>query len=115
MSRHTFQKHERAVNVVVVIRERNFNAFAHGFKSREVNNTVNVVFLEDLIHSRSVANVRIVEFRHNAGDLFNSVQTFLAGVYEIIHDHDVVIAVDEFYHGMRADIARSACNKYAFH
>lgn len=80
-----------------------------------MNYAVNVVFLENLVHCSSVADVGVVEFGHNAGDLLNAVKTFLACIDEVVHDYYVVMLIDEFYHGVRADITRSAGNQNAFH
>ena len=114
MLAHYFEKNERSVNVVVVILKRLDAAFAHGFEPSEVNYAVDFVFGENLLHSRAIAHIGVVELNLLAGDLLYPLDAFVARVYHIVERDYFVAAVEKLDFGMRGDIPRAARDKYFF-
>lgn len=115
MRLHRFEEHEGAVEVVVVIFDGFLHALAHRFEPCEVDDGVKCVLREDGLHHGAVADVRIVKLDLFARDLLNAAERFLIGICKVIDDHDAVAALQKFYHGVAADVARAARYQNVLH
>lgn len=98
----TSRRVNRTADVVFVIFEGNFTAFAHSLQPREMNDGVDLVFLKDLFRPLPIADIRLVKLYLFTRQLFHAPQALLAGVGEIIHHDDAVPIFEEFQYSMGA-------------
>ena len=112
MVAHFLGQNEEAAQVVVVVLEGLLNALAHGLQAREVDDGVDGMLVEQLLHGRAVAQVGLAEGEVLAGDAADAVQCLGLGVDEIVDDDDLMSRVEQFYASVAADIAGAAGDQY---
>ena len=108
---HGLQKGEGGVDVVAVVLDGLDDGLADGLVAGEVDDGLDVVLGEDLLKLLAAGDVALVEFGSLAGDLLDAVYDGAFGVEEVVGDDDVLVALEEFDGGVRADEAGSACEK----
>ena len=63
---------------------------------------------EQLLHTRQIQQVYVVELGGTPGKFGNALQRSFGGIREVIHDHHLVARVQQLKHSVGADIARAA-------
>ena len=80
---------DRTADIIFVIFEGNFTAFAHSLQPREMNDGVDLVFLKDLFRPLPIADIRLVKFYLFTRQLFHAPQALLAGVGEDVYKRQI--------------------------
>ena len=111
-------QHQRAGDVVPVVLQRLLDAFAHGLEAGEVDDGVDVVFLEDALKRLAVEDVVLVERQAvviggQAGDLAHAVERHLARIAQVVDHDDAVTLVEQFDAGVAADETGAAGDQNA--
>ena len=88
------------MEVVVIVLEGVLHRLTHLGRGREVDDTFNVLFLEEIIEGRSVADVQLIE-------LCLRMDRRLEAGQQVIGDDDISAGVDECAYRMGADVTRS--------
>ena len=105
---HGLHECQRSADIVVIILDGLNSRLTDCLKTREVDNAVDLILLEDPVHRLSVADVRLVEFDLLSGKFLDPFQALPAGIAEIVDDHRFVAGVIQLDHGVAADITGSA-------
>ena len=87
---HDVNEHEHAVHVCFVVHEWLGHRLAYGFQACEVDDGINLVLREDLVHCGTVANVGLNEDDLVADDLLYATNGFGLGVVEVINNHNTM-------------------------
>ena len=90
---HDVNEDEYAVHVRFVVHEGLGYGFADGFQACEIDDGINLVLCEDLIHSCAVANVGFDEDDLVTDDLLDATDGFGLRVVEVINDYDAVASL----------------------
>ena len=109
MVAHDVDEHQGVFDVVVVVLDGLAHRLADGLKAGEVDDAVDLMGVEDLVHGLAVEHVGLVEgevlgslFAHDGLD---AVDGDGAGVGKVIDDDDLVAALEQLNDGVRADKA----------
>ena len=108
---HHLGQHQGRVQVVVVVFPGLGNALTHSLETGEVNDAVNLVFLEDGGQQCFVPHIALVEFHLFAGELLHPLQGLGVGVAQIINDHYLMAAFQQLDAGVCADVPGTAGDK----
>ena len=112
---HQGEHIEERVEVVVEVFERFGDRFPNGFECREVDNRVEVVFVEDLsFEGLDVAAVHLFEWNGVSDDLFDAFYCGEFRVGEVIRNDHVVPCMDKFHGGMGTDVPGPTGHEYCF-
>ena len=94
MVAHDVDEHQGVLDVVVVVFDGLAHRLADGLKAGKVDDAVNLMGIEDLVHRIAVEHVGLVEGEVLGGlvahDGLDAVDGDGAGVGEIIDDDDLV-------------------------
>ena len=94
MLAHYVDQHEHAVHVVLVVFEGLGNRLAHSLQAGKVDDGINLVLCEELLHCCAVANVGLNHRYLVTDNLFNATNRFGLRVVEVVHyDHAVACFV----------------------
>ena len=104
MAHHGLEEHLHAIDVVVEILQRLFHALADEGVRRKVDDSLNLVLIENTIEHRRVADVALVELR------FRVQRPAMAGL-EVVDDDDVLAFRHELMNRMGTDVAGTAANE----
>ena len=114
---HDIDEHQGVLDIVVVVLDGLAHRLANGLKAGEVDDAVDLVGIEDLVHRIAVEHVGLVEGEVLGGlvahDGLDAVDGNGAGVGEVIDDDDLVAALEQLNDGVRADKAGAAGNEDA--
>ena len=117
MVAHDVNEHQGVLDIVVVVLDGLAHRFADGLKAGEVDDAVDLVGIEDLVHRIAVEHVGLVESEVLGGlvahDSLDAVDGDGAGVGEVIDDDDLVAAFEQLNDGVGTDEAGTAGNKDA--
>ena len=109
---HHFQQGEGAVQIVAVVLQGLLDALAHCLKCGKVNDRIDFVGSKNLAQCVFVLAVQLVKSRAGAGDGFNAIDDLCLGIGQIIHNDGLMACLNQFHHGMAADITGAAGNQY---
>ena len=101
VSHHCFQQYLCATEVVVIILQRQVDAFANQRASSEVNHSINLFLGEQVIEECTVTDVALIEgctFRNG------SPETGL----QVVSNNNFFASTNQFECGMRADVTSTA-------
>ena len=115
MLTHHVNESERACDIIVVIFPRLCDGFTDCLETCEMDNGVDFFVPENVLHSRSVANIGKIEFHVLACDLLYSFKGFFRRVREVIAHNDIITVFEKLNYRMGADIPCSACYKNFIH
>ena len=93
MFSHDVTQDQRTGDVVVIIFQRLCHGFAHGLQACEMDDRINLLFIKHLRQCRCIQQIHLVEFQALACDLLHTLQRFLAGVVQIIHNHNLITCI----------------------
>ena len=109
MVAHDVDEHQGVLDVVVIVLDGLAHRLADGLKAGEVDDAVDLVSVEDLVHGLAVEHISLVEgevfgslFAHDGLDAVNGDS---AGIGEVVDDDDLVAALEQLNDGVRADKA----------
>ena len=77
-----------------------------------MDDAIDLVFVEDAVERRLVADVCLVEGEGLAGDLAHAVKALGVAVDVVVHHNHVMPAVEKFYQRMGADVTGAARDQY---
>ena len=99
MAAHDGDEHQGVLDVVVVVLDGLAHRLADGLKTGEVDDAVDLMGIEDLVHCIAVEHVGLVEGEVLGGlvahDGLDAVDGDGAGVGEIIDDDDLVATLEQ--------------------
>ena len=114
---HDIDEHQGVLDIVVVVLDGLAHRLANGLKAGEVDDAVDLVGIEDLVHRIAVEHVGLVEGEVLGGlvahDGLDAVDGNGAGVGEVIDDDNLVATLEQLNDGVRADKAGAAGNEDA--
>ena len=117
MVAHDVDKHQGVLDVVVVVLDGLAHRLADGLKAGKVDDAIDLMGIEDLVHGLAVEHVGLVEGEVLGGlfahDGLDAVDSDSAGVGEVIDDDDLVAALEQLNDGVRADKAGATGNEDA--
>ena len=117
MVAHDVDEHQGVLDVVVVVFDGLAHRLADGLKAGKVDDAVDLMGIEDLVHRIAVEHVGLVEGEVLGGlvahDGLDAVDGDGAGVGEIIDDDDLVATFEQLNDGVRADKAGATGNEDA--
>ena len=87
---HDIDKNEHAVHVCFVVHERLCHRLADGLEACKVDDGINLVVREDLVHSCAVANVGLDEDDLVADDFLNATDCLGLRIIEVIYNNHAV-------------------------
>lgn len=103
---HAAQQAQRAVDVDLVVVQRDLAALADGLEGGEVDDIVDVRVLgEDLVELRLVGDVAGVVLGPLAADELDAVEHFGGRVVEVVHNDNLVVRFEKGERGEGADVA----------
>mmetsp|Transcript_6631 Transcript_6631/g.15185 ORF Transcript_6631/g.15185 Transcript_6631/m.15185 type:complete len:337 (+) Transcript_6631:88-1098(+) len=105
---HRLQDVNRSNEVVLVVPKRLRNALADSFQTREVDDSVEFLGREELIHSLGITHVDSEDWDIDLCDFLNSINGLWARVEKVVHDRDLEAGLQELNHSVGADVAGSA-------
>ena len=105
MLAHDVAEHEDAVHVVFIVLQRFGHRLAHSLEAGEVDDGINLVVGEDLVHGGAVADVGFDEGHLLADNLLDAAYGFGLRVHKVVHDHNAVACLVQLYKGVAADVA----------
>ena len=109
MVAHNVDEHQGVLDVVVVVLDGLAHRLADGLKAGEVDDAVDLMGIEDLVHGIAVEHVGLVEGEVLGGlvahDGLDTVDGDGAGVGEVVDDDDLVATLEQLNDGVRADKA----------
>ena len=115
MVAHDVDEHQGVLDVVVIVLDGLAHRLADGLKAGKVDDTVDLMGIEDLVHRIAVEHVGLVEGEVLGGlvahDGLDAVDGDGAGVGEIIDDDDLVATLEQLNDGVRADKAGATGNE----
>ena len=79
--------------------------FDHSLEAGEVDDGINLVVGEDLVHGGAVADVGFDEGHLLADNLLDAADGFGLRVHKVVHDHYRVACLVQLYKGVAADVA----------
>jgi hypothetical protein len=110
---HFVNKVKSARDVVVIIFDRHSDRFTDSLKTRKMDNGIDIVFVKYLLYALTVEKVDFVKLGTDAGNCFDMVNYLCLRIGKVIENNDLLALLNKVNAGMRADIARTAGNKYA--
>ena len=114
---HDIDERQGVLDIVVVVLDGLAHRLANGLKAGEVDDAVDLVGIEDLVHRIAVEHVGLVEGEVLGGlvahDGLDAVDGNGAGVGEVIDDDNLVATLEQLNDGVRADKAGAAGNEDA--
>ena len=114
---HDVDEHQGVLDVVVVVLDGLAHRLADGLKAGKVDDAVDLMGIEDLVHRIAVEHVGLVEGEVLGGlvahDGLDAVDGDGAGVGEVIDDDDLVAALEQLNDGVGTDEAGTAGNEDA--
>ena len=117
MVAHDVNEHQGVLDIVVVVLDGLAHRLADGLKAGEVDDAVDLVGIEDLVHRIAVEHVGLVEGEVLGGlvahDGLDAVDGDGAGVGEVIDDDDLVAALEQLNDGVGTDETGTAGNEDA--
>ena len=90
MLAHHVNKHKHAVHVCFVVHERLFNRLPNSLETCKVDDSVNLMLCEDLVHGSTVANVGFNKCDFMSDDFLDATDGLGLGIIEIINDNHAV-------------------------
>ena len=111
MLAHHVEQYKGRVHVVLIILQRLAHRFAYSFEAGKMDNGINLIVRENLLHSRSVAYVSLYERHLFADDLSHSAKRFGIGITKVINYYHIVAGLVELNNGVAADKASTARKK----
>lgn len=105
---HASEQAESAVDVDVVVVERDLGALSHRLQGGEVDDIVDVwVFIEDSVQRLLVGDVDFLVLWSLAADELDSVQHFVGRIVEVVYNDDLVVGFEKRKGCERANVARA--------
>ena len=109
-----FQHVQETQEVVLIVHHRLLHGLAHGLEGREMDDRVDGIVREDLLHRGRVAEVHLHERKFPFENLLHTLEAGAVAVGEIVgHDH-VVARLDQFHGHVAPDEPRAAGYKHCF-
>ena len=106
---HGLEQGDGAADVVVEVLERLDDALAHGLEPGEVDDTVDLLRLEDVVQTIAVADIALIEFELLAAELLNPAQGLALAVVEVVEDDDVISGIHQLNARVGTDVTGAAC------
>ena len=104
MAHHSFQQHLHTVDIVVEILQGLLHALPHQGIGSEVDNRLNLVFRENLVQHRSLADIPLIEF-------CGRIHRIQVPSLEVVHDDNFLSLLHQLMDSMRTDIACTTANQ----
>jgi len=95
----------------VVVPQRLPDGLPDGLEAGEVDDGVDPVFVEDGVERGLVHQVHPAEDGGSAAELGDAAQGFLAGVHQVVDDHDLMAGLLQGQDRVRTDVAGPASNQ----
>ena len=108
---HGLTHSQRTIQIVTVILQRFGDGLAYGLIRREVNHRIHCIFIQNPIHRRKVAGIRVVKFYFFPGQFFYAINNLLTAVVEIIYHNNVMARIQQFNRGVRTNKTGAASQK----
>ena len=108
---HGLTHSQRTIQIVTVILQRFGDGLAYGLIRREVNHCIHCIFIQNPIHRRKVAGIRVVKLYFFPGQFFYAINNLLTAVVEIIHHNNVMARIQQFNRGVRTNKTGAASQK----
>ena len=109
---HHIQNIQCTVQIVGIILDRLFTAFAHRFICGKLNDSINIgTFLKNPLNLAAFCHIRLIEPEVLTGDFPDPLQGGGTGVIIVVCYHNVIACVQKLYAGMAADISGTAGNQ----
>ena len=112
MALHGLAEVDGGAQVIAVVLQGLLHGFAHCLVAGEVNDSVNILQIEEFAHAVIVPQIQVVEFGTLSGDLLDAVHHHLLGIVEIVGDDDIVACIQKLHTGVASDKTGSSGDKY---
>ena len=107
---HGVTQIQSSCNIIFIILDWFYYRFSYRFQSSKMNNCVYLLFVENIVHGFFITNIRIIKYYFFSCDFFYSLQSFLTGIVQIVHNNNVITCIQQFYACMASDITSTTCN-----
>ena len=108
MLSHHIAEHQGSRDIIIVILDGLGHRLAYRLQARKMNDRVDLLLVEDRVHSLPVQDVRLVKGHMLSGDLLHTVKRLFAGIIQVVYYYHIVAGFQEFYTGVASDKARTA-------
>ena len=112
---HTFQERQRGVDVVAVIEERFLYRFAHCLQTGKMDDSIDVVFLENRFQLFAVLDIDFIQLYRFSGDLLHTLYCLRAAVGIVVGNDNLETGIQKFNRSVTADVSGAACKQDRFH
>ena len=73
-----------------------------------MDDSVNFLVVENFLYAFAVQHIGFVEGYFLSGNLFYTLDGFLACIVKVVHDNNVIACVQQFHTGVASNISSSA-------
>mmetsp|Transcript_26906 Transcript_26906/g.43159 ORF Transcript_26906/g.43159 Transcript_26906/m.43159 type:complete len:237 (-) Transcript_26906:59-769(-) len=106
---HRLEDVEGPDDVVLVVKHGLRDRLPNCLESSKVDNAIELLLLEKLVHSRCVAHIDLEKRHLVTGDLLDAFQHLRACIHEAVHDGHPKTCFQQLHHGVGADVACATC------